>query len=86
MKYLILIAAAAFCVSCGSNNETSHEGHQHETEATVATNSIIDPVCKMEKGDNWTEYSLNGADTVWFCSPHCKESYDKDPAKFAAAE
>jgi len=86
MKHLILIAAAAFFASCSSTTDSHEDAHQHDTPATVAADAVTDPVCNMPKGDNWTEYSLKGTDTVWFCSPHCKESYDKDPAKYAAAE
>ncbi len=86
MKYLIMLATAVIFASCGAATDSSTDAHQHDTPGTVSANAVVDPVCNMPKGDDWTEFSLNGSDTVWFCSPHCKESYDKDPAKYAKAE
>ena len=59
-----------------------HEGHDHAV-AGEANSGPMDPVCKMTKTDDWTEFTTNGSDTVWFCSPLCKEQYDADPSKFA---
>ena len=43
-----------------------------------------DPVCGMpEDGEAFTDFSVYQGDTSWFCSPHCKEQFDKDPAKYA---
>lgn len=76
MKNIIAAIALLTLASCGSTSSTE--------DTTTAKTAITDPVCKMPKNDDWTEYSLNGSDTVWFCSPHCKETYDKDPAKYTA--
>lgn len=93
-KYIIAMAAVAFMASCGSeNNEESATTEEPATEAvatetTEATevadpNAKTDPVCQMVKDDTWTEYSVNGTDTTWFCSATCKEAYDANPAKYA---
>ncbi|HEY9178854.1 MAG TPA: hypothetical protein VIN07_14250 [Flavipsychrobacter sp.] len=87
-KYLIAIAAVAFMASCGSENtaeeSTTEEASTESTEQAAADpNAKVDPVCEMEKDDTWTEYSVNGTDTVWFCSSTCKEAYDANPAKYA---
>lgn len=89
----VLIAAAVILglAACNSGTETAskddHSGHDHEmaSKATTATDAKgpLDPVCNMVKGDNWTEFSVTGSDTTWFCSPHCKETFDADPAKYA---
>lgn len=78
MKYLLLSIAAVTVMSCSSATGGGDQGK-------TAENKITDPVCGMqeEKDMQWTDYSLKGTDTVWFCSPHCKEQYDKDPAKYA---
>lgn len=91
-KYIIAIAAVAFMASCGSeNNAEESTTEEASTEATATTepaavadpNAKIDPVCDMVKDDTWTEYSVSGTDTVWFCSGTCKEAYDANPAKYA---
>lgn len=44
---------------------------------------VVDPVCKMqvepEKAAGTSQY--NGQ-TIYFCSTHCKELFDKDPKKY----
>jgi YHS domain-containing protein len=91
-KYIIAMAAVAFMASCGSeNNAESANTEETTTDATATTeatevadpNTKIDPVCEMAKDDTWTEYSVSGTDTVWFCSSTCKEAYDANPAKYA---
>ncbi len=44
----------------------------------------IDPVCKMEidEEDASAQTRYKGA-TYYFCSEDCKESFDKDPEKYA---
>lgn len=73
---------AATIISCG--NTSGVKGDEARAETKIAENKITDPVCGMPKEADmqWTDYSLNRKDTVWFCSPHCKETYDKDPSKF----
>ena len=40
-----------------------------------------DPVCGMEVGE--TQFrSRAGGKTVYFCCPHCKARFDKEPAAF----
>lgn len=77
-KYIIAIAAVAFMASCGSENSS-----ESTTTEVADPNAKIDPVCDMVKDDTWTEYSVSGTDTVWFCSGTCKEAYDANPAKYA---
>lgn len=86
-KVWITALAAVLFVAC--NNEANNEsatGTPAETpvEATVQAdpNAKIDPVCDMAKDDTWTEYSVSGTDTTWFCSETCKTAYDGNPAKY----
>jgi len=83
MKYLPLIASLAILASCSSNKATE-ENTQTQTEepAKLATAKTIDPVCEMEKDTNWTDYVVNGTDTTWFCSAHCKDVYTAAPEKY----
>lgn len=86
-KYIIAIATVAFMASCGGENNESASTEETSTEATTSEtadpNAKVDPVCDMVKDGTWTEYSVNGTDTVWFCSGTCKEAYDANPAKYA---
>lgn len=88
-KYIIAIATVAFMASCGGeNNAETANAEETTTEATETTevadpNAKVDPVCDMVKDGTWTEYSVNGTDTIWFCSGTCKEAYDANPAKYA---
>ena len=63
---------------------TVHDANHQEVASTEAAGPK-DPICDMVKGADWTEFSVNAAtnDTTWFCSPVCKETFDKDPAKYA---
>ena len=89
----VLIAAAVILglAACNSGTETAtkddHASHDHDMKempaAAADAKGPLDPVCNMPKGDDWTEYSVVGSDTTWFCSPHCKETFDADPAKYA---
>ncbi len=44
----------------------------------------VDPICKMEvdpKTAQWKS-TYNGKE-YYFCSPGCKKTFDKNPAKYA---
>jgi uncharacterized protein len=42
-----------------------------------------DPVCGMSVDTQTAEYrSLHDGETYYFCSPGCKEQFDKDPARY----
>ena len=76
--FLLLCTAAMFAACETANNET-------ETDTTEVTgvkeeNSVLasaekDPICGMDKTADWTEYTVEGTDTTWFCSETCKETY-----------
>lgn len=91
MKKIAFVAAFAFIfAACGNNSNTETT----ETEMTSTEHAMpssngeqladgpIDPVCDMVKGDNWEEFSVIDGDTTWFCSPLCKDEFDKDPSKY----
>lgn len=80
MKKLILASGILFALaSCGSDAENSNT-----TEASAASDvaAVKDPVCDMVKTDEWTLTSETHGATYYFCSPHCKEQFDKDPHKY----
>jgi len=89
-KYSFLIAAGILLLSA-CNASVKHEDPNEETKAGTETPQAtapktakaVDPVCSMEKeDDSWTEFTVTGTDTTWFCSPHCKETFDKAPEKY----
>jgi Cu+-exporting ATPase len=47
----------------------------------------IDPICKMEVEIATAElYSDYQGKRYYFCAPHCKTTFDQDPAKYAISE
>lgn len=82
----LLLTATVMFAACNSEG-TSEEATETTTE-TVETaqvedpNAIKDPVCDMVKDDTWTDYSVNGTDTTWFCSETCKDAFAANPAKY----
>lgn len=92
MKAILLISGLVLSLaSCTGNTEktanaaetTTHSDAKQEEAVAKDPNAPKDPVCGMDKKADWTEYSVVNKDTTWFCSPHCKETFDKEPAKYA---
>jgi len=84
-----LFAACGTTEQAGTETTEDHATHDHASHDDAAHDhsshamaAVLDPVCNMEKADNWTEFSVVNNDTTWFCSPRCKEQFDKDPAKY----
>lgn len=88
MKKISLLLVTVFFLTACSNNEKPGDDHNHNMETTSSVknpNGHNDPVCGMPEGkEPYTEFTVAGSDTTWFCSPHCKEVFDKNPAKYAA--
>lgn len=95
-RYSIVVAAALFLAACGNANKTEESAAAGDkTPATTETSTtpasapiakVTDPVCGMERGEEqWTEFAVKGTDTSWFCSPHCKETFEKNPDKYKKA-
>jgi YHS domain-containing protein len=88
-KVFLLIATAIAFASCGNEagSEGVHEdhtGHEHaeDTNPMARLFTEKDPVCDMTRKESWVEYSINGSDTTWFCSPVCKEQFEASPEKY----
>lgn len=83
MKKLIVLAAVAFSLAACNNADNNQAEHMnHDATNTEVANQEIDPVCNMVKTDAWTLSSVVENDTIHFCSPVCKETFDKNPAAF----
>jgi len=90
-KLSFILGLSLLAVACQNTTTTGDKAADNgmkmeTTSAGEATNpnAKVDPVCGMAEGDMaYTDFSIAQNDTVWFCSPHCKEQFDKDPAKYA---
>lgn len=81
MKKLFVLAFVALgFAACNNASETEHKVEEVPTE--IAANQEIDPVCNMVKTDAWTLSSVVENDTIHFCSPVCKEVFDKNPSEY----
>ncbi len=89
MKYTFLAVAACVLFAACNGEASSEATNETETstegtteEASAHAHAKLDPVCEMEYDGSWTEFSVNGTDTTWFCSETCKAAYDGNPAKY----
>ncbi|KAA5534857.1 hypothetical protein F0919_09650 [Taibaiella lutea] len=91
-KYSLCFIAIVAMASCNVKVSTNDDNKDAATEEATSTETttaakIKDPVCGMEmEGEHWTEMNVTGTDTTWFCSPHCKDQYTKDPGKYKKQE
>jgi YHS domain-containing protein/uncharacterized membrane protein YraQ (UPF0718 family) len=75
--------------------QVEHAGHLSHSHAVAAVPGerverervAIDPVCGMSVDTERAEYrSFQKGDTYYFCSAGCKQTFDKDPAKYMARQ
>ena len=70
------------------HTDAGHQGRSHMLAATPGgemeqRRTTIDPVCGMTVDPDKADYSsVHDGETFYFCSGGCKESFDKDPAKY----
>lgn len=92
MPFLFLAACAGDKVVDTTVPADEVQGHMSSTaqapENTATSNmpgAVLDPVCGMgETGEKFTEMSTVAGKDYHFCSPHCKEMFDKTPEKYTA--
>lgn len=88
-KWSLILGISFFAMACSNNRSKSEmpitSQQQEKTDANIPKpNAKIDPVCGMPEGKiAYTDFSIYNKDTVWFCSPHCKGQFDKNPEKYA---
>lgn len=85
-KFMILPVAALLFLACKPGTESNAEAQSTKEKKEAKTGGKKDPVCGMDYDTTWTEFAVNNTDTAWFCSPHCKESYTANPAKYNKKE
>jgi YHS domain-containing protein len=86
-KYSLFVVMALSMAACNEKASTKEDTKETTTPAASAKVNagpvIKDPVCGMEmEAEHWTEFSATGTDTTWFCSPHCKDQFVKNPTKY----
>ncbi len=87
MKRMIFLLALSLgtLASCQSGQEdASHDpaGAESLSPESLAY-SDVDPVCEMVRDESWTDFTVSGTDTVWFCAETCKEAYWANPERYA---
>jgi uncharacterized protein len=79
------MARPAAHVMVGHAMDGVHEADAGHGETMESKGTAIDPVCGMTVDKGTAEYrSLRGDETYYFCSAGCKQTFDKDPEKYAA--
>jgi len=69
--------------SGGRSGASEHGGYEGHTHGGGNMADATDPVCGMKvEATNSTLQSDYKGNTVYFCSAHCKEKFDRDPAAF----
>jgi YHS domain-containing protein len=86
-KILLLAAIAVVGMACGNGHNGPGKGGDstgHVMGDTVAkvAGVKVDPVCDMPRDHAWTDYAMNGSDTVWFCSETCKKAFEGNKKKY----
>lgn len=90
MKYMIFTLSIIGLISCGDKKEHQHNHDHHQTTSSDSKQKIYDykkhdPVCGMDRMDDWEFYSVYKGDTIRFCAEHCKKGFDINPEKYTLA-
>ena len=88
---LVFLGAAGCLTGCGQEasgppSTASAPGASAVPEAKAEGPTAIDPVCEMKvptSGPVKTDYQ---GKTYHFCGPACKNSFEKDPARYSRPE
>ena len=88
ISVVALVLSVAGCTEKAQTKENELHGasEQVTTNSTTNTDSNslkeIDVVCKMKVDKSVIDKSEYKGKTYYFCSPYCKNEFDKDPEKF----
>jgi YHS domain-containing protein len=93
----LILAVAVFLSASGCAEKTQATGNEiqgasegvtpAETPAAmISTDStsskVVDVVCKMKVEKSVIDTSVYKGKTYYFCSPYCKQEFDKNPEKY----
>ena len=69
---------------CGAHMMGGH-GHHGGHGRHDGADGAKDPVCGMDvDSEKAAAASVHGGRTYYFCSPSCRDKFEKEPAKYAA--
>jgi YHS domain-containing protein len=83
-----VVLSVAGCAEKAQTKENELHGASEQVTTTAKTNvdsnssKEIDVVCKMKVDKSVLDTSVYKGKTYYFCSPYCKNEFDKDPEKF----
>jgi YHS domain-containing protein len=88
---ILAVTAVISTTGCAEKAQTTGNelhGASEQVTTTAKTNvdsnssKEIDLVCKMKVDKSVIDTSVYKGKTYYFCSPYCKNEFDKDPEKF----
>jgi YHS domain-containing protein len=88
ISVVALILSVAGCTEKAQTKENELHGASEQVTTNSTTNADsnslkeIDVVCKMKVDKSVIDKSEYKGKTYYFCSPYCKNEFDKDPEKF----
>ena len=89
----LILAVAAVLSASGCAGKTQTTGNEiqgaseqvtHAAVANMDSNSskVVDVICKMKVEKSVIDTSVYNGKTYYFCSPYCKQEFDKNPEKY----
>lgn len=77
--------AAIALTACNERPKTAAEPPTTDSTTKATTQEVRhkDPVCEMAYEPSWTDYTVQGADTIHFCSETCKTAFLANPVKYS---
>lgn len=69
-----------------SDGQGRHSNHHGESSDSGGSRMIKDPVCGVFVDPQTSISSKHMGQNFYFCSPACKENFDKEPMKYMKKE
>jgi YHS domain-containing protein len=88
ISVVAIVLSVAGCTEKAQTKENELHGASEQVTTNEMTNADsnsskeIDVVCKMKVDKSVIDKSEYKGKTYYFCSPYCKNEFDKDPEKF----
>lgn len=87
---LLVVTAVLTAAGCAEKVQTAGNELQGASEQVTPTmknedsnlSKVVDVVCKMKVDKSVVDTSVYKGKTYYFCSPYCKDEFDKNPEKF----
>jgi YHS domain-containing protein len=83
---LFLVLATSTTLLAQEKPTKTHHNHQHDAKASKSTAALAvdgtDPICGMKVSKGSKLVSEHKGKQIGFCSPVCKEKFDKNPEKY----